>query len=310
MKPRAAGVVDDGGEQYGRRIPPAGIGEPGALIKAHATGHLERHHGGDDEVVASEFVYDHLIGRVTTNASAHEAIERGKEARAASPLRLVKVAQGVEAPENRRTSDRPMSDAFGRKAVGGTTEVATELRGQGGTVGLHAVGQRYEGGHGHRLPANTAGQGFDQPRPGPDTLEVQEAPSRTTEPVPEEADHLGLVAGGGQQVEMIRAQRTVSHHPECLSSGGAPPGQGRRGVAHRRQPEGSGSSDPPVPASHHDRRKGDGRGEESTSRSHCKAHPSSCGTSSRMGWATIGYTLSDHDRGGDVPHVNCRPMVG
>ena len=108
-----------------------------------------------------------------------------------------------------------MSHAFGREAVGGPTEIPTELRGQGGPVGLCAVGQRREGGHGHRFAANMAGQGFDQPRPGPDAPEVQEAPTRTTEPVPEEADHGGLVTGGGQQVEMIRAQRPVSHHPDA-----------------------------------------------------------------------------------------------
>ena len=93
----STGVVDDGGEQDGRGIPPAGIGEPGALIQAHPAGHLERRHGRDHQVVVPEFVDDHLVGRAATSESGREAIEDGKEAGAASPLGLVEFAQGVEA---------------------------------------------------------------------------------------------------------------------------------------------------------------------------------------------------------------------
>ena len=59
-------VVDDGGEQDGRDIPPVAIGEPGALIQAHPAGHLERGHGRDHQVVVPEFVDDHLIGRAAS----------------------------------------------------------------------------------------------------------------------------------------------------------------------------------------------------------------------------------------------------
>jgi hypothetical protein len=42
-------------------------------------------------------------------------------------------------------------------------------------------------------------------------LRVQDALTRTTEPVPEGAYHRRLVAGDGQQVAMIRTQRPVTH---------------------------------------------------------------------------------------------------
>ena len=70
-------VVDDGGEQDGRDIPPAAIGEPGALIQAHPAGHLERGHGRDHQVVVPEFVDGHLIGRAASRESGREAIEDG-----------------------------------------------------------------------------------------------------------------------------------------------------------------------------------------------------------------------------------------
>ena len=105
-----------------------------------------------------------------------------------------------------------MCHAFGREALGRDTEVLAELPGQGGSVRLRAVGQGGEWGHGHELPTNAPGQGFGQSRPGPDALEVQEARTRTTEPVPEEADHHRLVTGDREQVEVIRAQRPAAHH--------------------------------------------------------------------------------------------------
>jgi hypothetical protein len=108
-------------------------------------------------------VDDHLIGRAATSESGREAIEDGKEAGAASPLGPVELAQGVEALEDCPASDRLMRHAFSREALGGDTEVPAELRGQGGPVRLWAVGQGREGSHGHRLAANAAGQGFDQP---------------------------------------------------------------------------------------------------------------------------------------------------
>lgn len=37
----------------------------------------------------------------------------------------------------------------------------------------------------------------------------------TTEPVPDEADHRRLAAGSSEQIEMIGAQRPVSHHPNA-----------------------------------------------------------------------------------------------
>ena len=87
-----AGVVDDGREQGGRRIPPAGIGEPGALVQAHAPGHLERQHGRNDQVAIAEFVDDHLVDRGATGAAGDETIERWKEAGTGSPLCLVELA--------------------------------------------------------------------------------------------------------------------------------------------------------------------------------------------------------------------------
>src|ERR1700736_5928120 len=83
----STGVVDDGGEQDSCRPPPAGIVKPGALIEAHTTGHLERHHGGDDQAVVPEFVHNHLISLSGTSARSGKAIEGGKEAGAVSPLR-------------------------------------------------------------------------------------------------------------------------------------------------------------------------------------------------------------------------------
>ena len=146
-------VVDDGGEQHGRGIPPAAIGEPGALIQAHPAGHLERRHGRDYQIVVPEFVDDHLIGRAATSEPGRETIEDRKEAGAASPLGLVELAQGVETLEDRPASDRLMRHAFGRDALGGDTEVPAEQRGQGGPVRFRAVGQWREGGHGHGLAA-------------------------------------------------------------------------------------------------------------------------------------------------------------
>jgi hypothetical protein len=79
-------VIDDGGEQEGRGIPPAAVGEPGALVHAHPVGHLEHRYDGDHQAVAPEFVDDHLIGRAAASESGREAIEDRKEARAAAPL--------------------------------------------------------------------------------------------------------------------------------------------------------------------------------------------------------------------------------
>src|SRR5208282_5280074 len=105
-----------------------------------------------------------------------------------------------EAREDRMAPDRPMTHPLGLEAAGGFSEIPTELRGQGGPVGLGAVGQGGEGGRGHWLAAHAAWKGFDQTGPGSDAPEVQETATRTTEPVPEEADHGGLVTGVGQQI--------------------------------------------------------------------------------------------------------------
>jgi hypothetical protein len=156
-------VVDDGGEQEGRDIPPAAIGEPGALIQAHPAGHLERRHGCDHQIVVPEFMDYDLIGHAATSEPSCEAIEQGKEAGTASPLGLVELAQGVEVLPDCLAPDHLMRHAFGREALGRSTEIPTELPGQGGPVRLWAVGQGREGSHGHRLAANAAGQGFDQP---------------------------------------------------------------------------------------------------------------------------------------------------
>src|SRR5215468_1491539 len=134
-------VVDNGGEQDDRGIPPAAIGEPGALIQAHSAGYLERRHGRDHQVVAPEFVNDHLISRAATSESGREKIEDGKEAGAVSPLGLVEFAQDVEALPDLPASDRLMRHAFCCEAFGGDTEVLAELRGQGGPVRLWTVGQ-------------------------------------------------------------------------------------------------------------------------------------------------------------------------
>ena len=94
-----------------------------------------------------------------------------------------------------------------REALGGDTEVLAELRGQGGPVRLWAVGQRCEGGHGHRLAADAAGQGFDQLDPARTPLRSKRrSPGRHSQSLGG-ADHRRFAAGGGEQVEMIRAQR-------------------------------------------------------------------------------------------------------
>ena len=123
-----AGVVDDGGEQDGRRIPPAGIGMPSALIEAHASGHLECHHGGDDGVFAHELVDDHFVNHRTPGASGDEAIEGREEIGAVAPLQMVEDAQGVEAGDDAGTADGPLRHPFSSEAVGGATKVPTELR--------------------------------------------------------------------------------------------------------------------------------------------------------------------------------------
>jgi hypothetical protein len=73
-------IVDNCGEQDGRGIPPAAIGEPGALIQAHPSGYLERCHRRDHQVAIPEFMDDHLIGRAATSESSFEAIEDGEKA--------------------------------------------------------------------------------------------------------------------------------------------------------------------------------------------------------------------------------------
>jgi hypothetical protein len=108
-------------------------------------------------------VDDYLIGRAASRESGREAVENGKEAGAASPLGLVELAQDVETWQDRPAPDRLMRHAFGREALGGDPEVLAELGGQGDPVCLRAAGQGREGGHGHRLAANSAGQGVDQP---------------------------------------------------------------------------------------------------------------------------------------------------
>ena len=69
-------VVDDGGEQDGRGIPPAAIGEPRALIQAHPAGHLERCHGRDHQIVVPEFVDDSvgILSPPNNSSSMAEAI--------------------------------------------------------------------------------------------------------------------------------------------------------------------------------------------------------------------------------------------
>ena len=147
-------------------------------------------------------------------AAGDEAIERRKELGTGSPLSLMELAQDVEAGEDGGAPERPMTHSFGFQAVGGLAQIPTELLGQGRPECLCAVGQRRVGGRGHRFTAHAARQGLDQASPGSDAPEVQEA-ARATEPVPEEADHRGLVAGGGQEVEMVRAQRAVPHDTDA-----------------------------------------------------------------------------------------------
>ena len=125
--------------------------------------HLECRHGRDHQVVVPEFVDGHLIGGAAASESGREAIEDGKEARAVSPLGLMEFPQDVEVLRDGLATDGPMFHAFGREALGGDPEILAELGGQACPVRLWAVGQGREGGHGHGLEANAAGQGFDQP---------------------------------------------------------------------------------------------------------------------------------------------------
>ena len=117
----------------------------------------------------------------------------------------------MKAWEDRLTPNRPVDHAIGLETIPGTAEITTELRGERRPVGLSAFGQWSEGRHCHRLAANTTGQSFDQQRSGPDPFEIQETPTRPTEPVSEQRDHGGLVAWSGHQVEMI-GSRPVPHH--------------------------------------------------------------------------------------------------
>jgi hypothetical protein len=114
-------------------------------------------------LIVSEFVDYYLIGRAASGESGREAIEDRKKAGTATPLGLMELPQDVEALADSLAPDRPMRHSLDCEALGGDPEVLAELSGQTRPVHLRAAGQRREGRDNHRLAANAAGQGFDQP---------------------------------------------------------------------------------------------------------------------------------------------------
>ena len=51
------------------------------------------------------------------------------------------------------------------------------------------------------------------------SCQVQEATSRALEPVPDQADCEVLVAGGGDQIHVVRAEVSAPHHVQNLEPG-------------------------------------------------------------------------------------------
>ena len=108
-KSSITGVVDDRGEQDRRRIPPTRIRMAGALIEAHASGHLEGQHGGDHDVVVRKFVDDHLIGGRTGGARGHEATEGGKKFRSGPPTAPSEARAGCRGTRAHRHLERSVA---------------------------------------------------------------------------------------------------------------------------------------------------------------------------------------------------------
>ena len=154
---------------------------------------------------------DDLVELDTARAPGDEAIEGRQKLRTTLPLCSVQVSQGLEARENCRAPDRPVTNPFGLEAGRGSANLPPETGGQRGPERLGAVGQQYVRGGGDRLPADTPRQDLGKHGPAPNASQVQKAFARATEPVSDEAENIGLVSRGGQEVEVIRAERGVAH---------------------------------------------------------------------------------------------------
>jgi hypothetical protein len=109
-------VSDDRCEKHHGGIAPARIGQPGTLVEAHATRHLEGDHDRDDGLARRELMNCDFVNIGRQAAGSSEASPPGQEAGAVPPL------GGVELPEGNEGADRGCATvdaircAFGREA--------------------------------------------------------------------------------------------------------------------------------------------------------------------------------------------------
>ena len=82
-------------------ITPTEIGQPGTLVEAYASRHLEGDHDRDDGLAHRELMHRYLVDLGRQAAGSSEAIEAGQEAGAVPPLSAVELPKGPEGPDRR-----------------------------------------------------------------------------------------------------------------------------------------------------------------------------------------------------------------
>ncbi len=213
-----ARIGDDGRQQHRRCVSPDRVCQPGALVEAHSSCYLERHHAGDDDLLGGELVDRHLIGLGSEPTAGGETLEIGEEIRPRSPLGSMELAQRVERADGSGPSVRPMGGALRREVFGGSLHLSTECRRQSRQVRLR-IGEKWTPWRDREwFSANAAREDLDQAGMGGNPLEVHDAGAGVVQPGLDERDGGFLFSPSDEEVHVIRAKPPAAHDPETLQS--------------------------------------------------------------------------------------------
>jgi hypothetical protein len=170
-----ARVGDDGGEQHRCGIAPPVIGQPCALVEAHASRHLEGHEDRDNGLAHNELMEGDLVDFSCETTGGREPLEAGEKVGTVPPVGAMELSKGSQGSDRRRATLYADRRAFGRQTGRSPAEIPAETCRAGGPVVLEIGRERYPRGDRERFTADVSGQDCDQPRVGSDALQIKQA---------------------------------------------------------------------------------------------------------------------------------------